>query len=145
MIVHIEGDMFTSSAAAFGHGVNVKAAMASGIAWEFVRRFPGLQEAYNLECNEGRLQPGGLFVYHSFKPVFNLASQEYPGADANLAWLEGSLRLTLAFCEKEGIPTLAIPRIGCGIGGLKWSDVGPLMERVSEDYPDIILEVWYLP
>ena len=29
--------------------------------------------------------------------------------------------------QEEGITSLAVPALGCGLGGLEWREVGPLM------------------
>ncbi len=53
-----------------------------------------------------------------------------------LGWLQENYR-------KEGIESLAIPALGCGLGSLEWRVVGPLLCRhlVVLDIP-----VWlYLP
>jgi hypothetical protein len=58
------------------------------------------------------------------------------GIEQGLQWLRDNYK-------KEGITSLAIPALGCGLGRLKWSDVGPLM---CEYLSTLDIPVWiYLP
>ena len=43
--------------------------------------------------------------------------------------IEGGLQWVRDNFRKQGIQSLAIPALGCGLGRLKWKDVGPLMCR----------------
>jgi hypothetical protein len=48
-------------------------------------------------------------------------------------------------CKKDGrTPVLAIPQIGCGIGGLEWSKVETLLKSVEILNPGFQFEVWSL-
>ncbi|MDJ1184333.1 macro domain-containing protein [Roseofilum casamattae] len=43
--------------------------------------------------------------------------------------IEGGLQWLRDNAIKQGIESLAMPALGCGLGKLEWSDVGPLMCR----------------
>ena len=58
------------------------------------------------------------------------------GIEEGLAWIRSN-------CTKENIRSLAIPALGCGLGGLDWKDVGPLMCSYLRDI-SIHVEI-YLP
>ena len=146
-ITFVTGDLFDTQYPAIGQGVNIKGLMGSGIAPVIRNRFPAVYPPYKKACDEGTLLPG-MMLPVEVEPgfwVFNLASQDLPGANANLDWLEASLEETFKFCKENAIPGFSIPRIGAGIGGLDWADVKPLLIEVSERYPDIELEVVSLP
>jgi O-acetyl-ADP-ribose deacetylase (regulator of RNase III) len=42
---------------------------------------------------------------------------------------------------RNGVKRIGMPRIGCGIGGLRWEDVRPLVERAARDV-DIVAVEW---
>ena len=46
--------------------------------------------------------------------------------EAGLAWCKDH-------CIAEGVQSLAIPALGCGLGGLEWASVGPTMCRYLHD------------
>lgn len=43
--------------------------------------------------------------------------------------IEGGLDWVKNNFQHEGIRSLAMPALGCGLGNLNWSEVGPLMCR----------------
>jgi O-acetyl-ADP-ribose deacetylase (regulator of RNase III) len=143
-LIHRDGDMFTSDAPAQAQGVNVDGLMGAGIAPIFKRKHPAMFEEYARLCAEGVLLPGEVHAWVSPEiTIFNVASQDRPGANARIEWLESSMSEALAQAEQMGFDRIAMPRIGCGIGGLDWADVEPLLERLAgEQTCDI--EVWTL-
>lgn len=139
------GDLFTSDAPALGHGVNCKGLMGAGIAIQFRRGYPGMYAEYRKLCVEKLLRPGQIYPYRAGdRTIVNIASQEYPGPDASLRWLELGLSAALEYCVERELAALAIPRIGCGIGGLAWLDAKHVMTEVASSFDTVTLEVWTL-
>lgn len=130
-VAHRKGDVLT--APAFGHGCNCKGAMGAGVAALVRDRFPEAHAEYVKLCRSGVFKPG--VVHHAVERgvhVFNLATQEFPGPDARVEWIEASVGRALEMCESLGIPELAIPWLGCGIGGLARPLVLKALERAAE-------------
>ena len=142
-LIHLSGDLFTSDAPALAHGVNIDGFMASGIAPIFRAKFPGMYDSYREACHSNRLLAGGVFIWPGTPIVYNLASQDRPGPNARIGWLEQAMTLALVDADVNGFDRIAIPRIGCGIGGLDWDDVEPLLERVASQFTCDI-EAWTL-
>lgn len=138
------GNIIDTTLPAVGHGVNCKGLMASGLADYLRKVFPEIEPPYIAACEDGSLQPGGFQIVptHTGLLIFNLASQDKPGADASYEWLEESLSLAFAHISVNGIHGIALPRIGAGIGGLEWVKVKALVERVAEAYPRVEVELW---
>ena len=140
----MHGDLFTSTADAIGHGVNCKGVMGAGIAKQFRARYPDMYQEYRRICAEGLLLPGEIHTYTSpGVRVINIASQEHPGPNANLYWLTTGVASALLYCKMQGLTTLALPRIGCGIGGLAWDDVYLALDNLTA-MTVVRLEVWTL-
>jgi len=136
------GNLFTSDAPAIGHGVNVDGLMGAGIAVQFRTLFPEMYRQYAALCASGSLNPGEVFLYHSPNfIVYNIASQDRPGKNARLEWLEDGLRASVAHAEGMGLDRIALPQIGCGIGGLDLTDVRGLMQDV-EMGTSVQFELW---
>lgn len=145
-LVQQVGDLFDSKQPALGHGVNVHGVMGSGIAPIFKRLFPEIWEPYSTACRTGMLKPGSVLpVASQGRWILNIASQDAPGANAQMKWLEEGLDASFAWMRAEKVSGLAIPRIGAGIGGLEWEDVLDLLERKADENDDLVLEVWSLP
>lgn len=114
------GDIFTSDAKAIGHGVNCKGKMGAGIAKQFRSKFPKEYfEEYERVCLSGDLTPGKIHMWDSgTQMIYNIASQNELGRDAREAWLTSGLMEVAMETDSVGNNRVAIPAIGCGIGGL---------------------------
>lgn len=132
----VEGNVFEVGAPAIGHGVNVRGVMGAGVAVGFRNSFPEMHAEYQLRCATGELEPGEVFHWveeESGLHIFNLASQDEPGPNARLEWLVASAGRALSIADEYGVPYIAIPQIGCGIGGLEWEDVKRSLEQVERN------------
>jgi O-acetyl-ADP-ribose deacetylase (regulator of RNase III) len=151
------GDLLLSDEKAIAHGCNTKGAYGAGIAGQIAKRFPKAKDMYLSDLNNFKLgsvqtvwcldrisrdDEGGPRT----KWIFNLATQRNPGADASL-WAIFLAFANLAEACYEGFSRIAIPRIGCGIGGLEWDQVGPTIKRAIEcsSTPDLVIAVYDLP
>lgn len=150
-LTHKTGDMFTTYAPALAHGVNTQGVMGAGIALEFKRRFPGMYEEYKTICANGSFHPGEAYAYEAGTGqlgaklwVYNIASQEFPGANARMDLLEWGLNAVFMHADANGVKTIAFPRIGSGIGGLDEAEVEALIERTVSFF-DVNVELWSYP
>lgn len=144
MLKQINGDIFTTQRHAIGHGVNLHGVMGSGIAKTVKTLYPAVFPPYQRACHSGLLTTGGMLPVEVAKDrwILNMASQDKPGANARLDWLEDSLDAALHFVNMKNLDGLALPRIGAGIGGLEWDDVLEIIEKKSEEFPELIIEAW---
>ena len=127
------GDLFAADTDAIAHGVNCKGVMGAGIAAEFSRRYPEMKTKYIERCNVGLLRPSAYFFWAGNRPlIYNLATQMFPGSNARLTWIWRSVNGMLTHAESLGIKSIGIPRIGCGIGGLKWENVSFVLYDLAE-------------
>lgn len=152
-MIEKNGDIFTTDAKYIAHGVNCKGLMGAGIAKEFKQRFPEMHAGYVSRCADGRLTPGGFWVGtgmldgRTVLPV-NLASQDEPGANARYNYLFSAVQ---TFAHEASHPArlhmyggiVAIPEIGCGIGGLEWDRVKYMLICIEKMYPNIEFEAWH--
>ena len=131
-IEYREGDLFAQpDLQALSHGVNCHGKMGAGIAVEFRKRFPAMHEKYVNHCKAGRLKLGMVFPWHEQEDfwVYNMASQDKPGRNASLAAVDATLAKVIDHMEKNGVKSLGLPLIGCGIGGLSWPQVRAIFEK----------------
>lgn len=148
------GDLFTSSAAYLGHGVNLRGMMGAGIAKTFRERYPINYAEYKKACAYGTLSLGDVLVIpereenNRLRLITNLATQDLPGPNAEYKAVFGSL---FSWAEKASRPErlskfggiMAIPEIGCGIGGLELPKVKAIVKAVEYCFPDIEFEMWH--
>lgn len=139
-----QGDLFESTAGAYAHGVNTAGVMGAGIAAGFRDRYPDMYELYRAQCTLGGLRPGSVLEWHDpggDRWIYNVASQDHPGPHARLDWLVDGFADAMDHADIHGVNTIAIPRIGCGIGGLLWTDVRPALAGLFMGRK-VNVEVW---
>lgn len=132
MIHFIQGDLFVNKmhAAAFAHGCNCVGVMGAGIAKMFRLRWPGMYANYRAECWRKSFRPGDSLPYLEKEQwIFCLGTQYQVGPDARLAWVERAASEMLKQADYLGIRSIAMPAVGCGIGGLQWVDVKEIFRQ----------------
>ena len=148
MITYITGDMFDSKADALAHGVNTYGQMSGGIAVAFKERYPYMHAAYQAECEDGWLRGGDVMTWsekYNDQWIYNLATQIPPGANAKYTFVAASMSRMFEHAYDHFVRTIAMPKIGCGIGGLEWPVVESIIEDLITAYEcEINVEVWSL-
>lgn len=137
-VEHRTGDLFAQTdLPAIGQGVNTQGKMGSGIAPVFKRYWPDMYEEYRQRCLNGELTVGGLHTWQAPSGVwiYNLASQQQTGRDARLDAIESSLALAIAHAHAHEVTAIGVPRIGAGIGGLRWDDVLGVIHSLADNDP----------
>ena len=153
-ITLIQGDMFFSQMQTLTISVNTVGVMGKGLASRAKYQFPDVYVIYQDACRSNKLKPGRPFLYKREAPMDSeLADETLPLNSPNSKkwfllfptkrhWREKSLlediEKGLEWLRKnyksEGIQSLAIPALGCGLGGLAWGVVGPLMCKYFVDF-----------
>ena len=128
MITYATGSIFDSSAQTLACLVNTVGVMGAGLALAFKRRYPKLLPAYRDACNNGLLRPGVPWVWHEvlcFPTKRDWRdSSDIGDISQGLAWIERN---------QHRFASLALPALGCGLGGLAWADVREYIERYLSD------------
>lgn len=137
------GDVFTTDAKAVGHGVNTVGVMGAGIAKTVRERFPDNYAKYRAACGFNALELGScLMVKEHGTIIVNMATQGNPGPNATYDAVSKASIFAAERLMSRGIDTLAIPMIGCGIGGLEWPPVESILKTVEHFVPGFQFEVW---
>ena len=132
---------------ALGHGCNCVGVMG-GLAAKVEQRWPALAADYRAKCDEGTFTLGTAFPWLDEKTgvwIYNLATQQQPGADARINAIADSVRAAIVHAREHRVPTIYLPRIGAGIGGLDWDDVRATLETVDAEADAVELVVVTLP
>ena len=145
----VEGNLLSIAerGEAFGHGCNCEGVMG-GLAAKVEQRWPALAADYRAACRAGTFTVGGVLPWLDEETgvwIYNLATQQHPGADARLDAIADSVRAALSHARDHGIRTIHLPRIGAGIGGLDWDDVRATLETADGEAADVDLVVVSLP
>lgn len=142
MIQLTHGDILTADADALVNTVNCVGVMGRGIALQFKRSFPANFKAYAETCKAGAVEPGRMFVFEtgrltSPRYIINFPTKRHWRAKSRLQDIEAGLDDLVRVLEARKIRSVAIPPLGCGLGGLDWSDVYPLIEAALAGVPSV--------
>ena len=128
MIEFVQGNLFDADVEAIVNAVNCVGVMGKGIALEFKKRFPNNFIAYKAACDAGELQLGRVFTYDhglSAKPryIVNFPTKDHWRDGSHLGDIRTGLESLVAELDRLRIRSIAIPALGCGLGGLNWQEV----------------------
>ena len=139
-MIERSGDLFTPGPETFaiciptnGEVTKGSAVMGAGLALAAKRCVPGIERLLGRKLIE---EGNHVFFLTSAGLPFNLVS--FPTKDrwrepSSLALIERSARELRILVEAKLPPasslSVALPRVGCGLGGLRWSVVAPILLR----------------
>lgn len=137
-IIHVtSGDIIESTAQTIACPVNLRGVMGCGLARTMAETYPGLLKQYRLDCllKDLTLDHPTVIDVSATKKVLCVATKDDWRRPSKLEWIAGNLLYIAEYYDVLGITSLALPRLGCGAGGLQWSDVRPLIHRYLSDVP----------
>lgn len=145
MIELKHSDLLKQDAEALVNAVNCVGVMGREIALQFRRTFPKNFEAYEHACKRGEVRPGSMLVFETGRPknpryVINFPTKRHWRDKSRLTDIESGLEALVAEVKRLGIRTIALPALGCGLGGLEWLDVHPRIEKAFSGVPKV--HVW---
>ena len=122
--------------------VNCVGVMGKGIALQFKNKWPANFSAYAAACKAKQLQPGRMFIFDSgglAKPnyIVNFPTKDHWRGKSHIEFIRDGLADLVVQIKRLGIISIAIPPLGCGNGGLDWSEVRPLIEQAFADLPEV--------
>ena len=143
MIKALIGDMFQSKAEVIVNTVNCVGVMGKGVAAEFKKRYPKMFADYSARCAAKKVKLGEPYLYRDVlgTEVINFPTKDHWRSPSRLADIEHGLNYFAQHYADWGITSIALPPLGCGNGGLEWSEVGPLIYDKLHRLP-ISIEVY---
>lgn len=141
MIHELSGDILLSGAKAIVQGVAPNDDFLHGLALQLRERMPSMYKDFRHFCQTRHPKSGSLWTWMSAdgRYIVNLLTREAaydhgskPG-DATLSHVNHALHALRGLVEKEHLTSLALPRLACGINGLDWDEVKPLIEKQLGD------------
>lgn len=153
MINYKKGNLMSCEEEAFGHGANCKKTMGKGVAKFVKEKYPELYMAdQNSPTTENeRLGNFTKAKLRNGKTGYNIYSQfdyrkKYGDSDINVNYraLESGIKNTLEDMVKNGLKSLALPKIGCGLAGGDWAIVENMLNKLSEKYSEISITIYEL-
>lgn len=151
-------DLLAEEAEALVNTVNCKGVMGKGLALQFKKKFGANFDAYARACKRGAVRPGRMFVfdleqepagrnqpalalsfaeepvvYSTHEPqhpryIINFPTKDHWRNKSCMQYINDGLEDLVREIRTRGIQSIAVPALGCDLGGLDWVEVRPRIE-----------------
>ncbi len=147
MIEYKTGNLFETEADAIVNTVNCVGVMGKGIALQFKERFPENYKAYEKACKLEQIEPGKMFVFKESPIVapfyiINFPTKRHWRGKSRIQDIQAGLKDLVRIIRDLNIKSIALPPLGCGLGGLNWNEVKPLIEIELQSLTEVKIEVF---
>jgi len=143
---YINGDIFKSNAAIVVNPVNCFGVSGAGLALEFKKRFPLAYEQYRKWCKASHERMGDFLVVRgdSKHHIAHIPTKYHWRDKSDMEAIEESLLNLFHYMSEHHIVSIALPALGCGLGGLSFAEFKKVVEQPCFTEAGIAIEV-YLP
>ncbi|MCY7022677.1 macro domain-containing protein [Streptococcus sanguinis] len=143
VIKYIQGDIFESKCQAIINTVNCEGKMGKGLAYQFKKKFPEMEQDYVKVCKKGELYPGKLHIYQENKfLIINFPTKNKWREKSKIEYIINGLKKLKEEIVRRDIKSVAIPPLGAGNGGLNWNEVKSEINKELLDVKDVVFEVY---
>ena len=171
MVEYKTGDILAADVAAFVNTVNCVGVMGRGIALHFKKAFPENFKAYAAACQREEVQPGRMFVFDlktstpaaevsgtmlwqgdlfdsgadregGPRYIVNFPTKRHWRDKSRMEDIESGLAALAHEIRKRNIRSIALPALGCGLGGLDWVVVRECIESRLRKLNDVKIVVF---
>lgn len=147
MINLTSGDILKSNAEAIVNTVNCVGVMGRGIALQFKKAYPQNFKYYAAACKKNEVKPGEIFVFETGsllgpKYILNFPTKRHWKEKSRMEDIESGLKDLIHVIQKYDIRSIAIPPLGCGLGGLKWADVLPKIQLALQGLSGVDIAIY---
>jgi len=138
----MRGNLLEADVEAVVNTVNTEGIMGKGIALQFRKAYPENYDAYKRACEVGEVQPGSMFIHDQRslanpRYIINFPTKRHWRANSRMEDIESGLAALVKDVKRLGVRSVAVPPLGCGLGGLSWREVQPRMHQAFEELPEV--------
>jgi O-acetyl-ADP-ribose deacetylase (regulator of RNase III) len=138
-----DSDILRDKAEALVNPVNCVGVMGAGLAKAFLLKFNDDTNYFNAHyislCQSKALRPGKCFIHFRHteinKYIIFFPTKDHFKDPSKLEFIEEGLLSLEGIVKELKISSIAMPKLGCGLGGLDYNDVKPLIEAFVDRVP----------
>jgi len=141
------GNILNADTEAVVNTVNCVGVMGKGLALQFKKAFPENFKAYESACRHSEIGPGRMFVFetgHIVNPryIINFPTKRHWRDRSHYKDIVAGSKALVAELRSHNIGSIAIPPLGCGLGGLDWEKVRVIIEEAFSAAPDVLIKLF---
>jgi O-acetyl-ADP-ribose deacetylase (regulator of RNase III) len=142
MITFKTGNLLAEPAEALVNTVNCVGVMGRGVALQFKTIYPQNFKAYAAACKREEVQPGKMFIFQisqltNPKYIINFPTKRHWKGKSRIEDITSGLQDLVEEVKTRSIQSIALPPLGCGLGGLDWQQVKPMIEAAFAALPNV--------
>jgi O-acetyl-ADP-ribose deacetylase (regulator of RNase III) len=113
--------------------VNTVGVAGAGLAVAWAKKHPEAARLYKTACRNYSFGIGNIFVVTTTpinKPLQHFLcfpTKEHWRNPSRMEYIEAGLPVLAKTCERLQLTSIAVPALGCGLGGLRWQDIKPVL------------------
>ncbi len=147
MIIYKQGNIFEEDLEALVNPVNCVGVMGAGLALQFKNRYPDNYKFYVKAWKDGQFESGDIFCHilegkGNPKFILNFPTKRHWRDPSKIEYIQEGLQTLAVSIQLNEIKSIGIPALGCGLGGLDWKDVKPLMDEHLSVFDDVKIIVF---
>lgn len=137
---YVNGDLLDSGCIGLVNPVNCVGVAGAGLAKQFKDRWPQQVAEYTDFCRAGKMRPGVIHeaLLPSGQSILSVPTKRHFRDQSRLADIRLGVRELAEWLRREST-TIAIPPLGCGLGGLSKPEV---MELIEQELSGIQAGIW---
>jgi O-acetyl-ADP-ribose deacetylase (regulator of RNase III) len=137
-----KGNLLDADAEVMVNTVNCVGYMGKGVALQFKKAFPENFKAYERSCRASQVRPGTMFVFArgtitNPRYIVNFPTKRHWRGPSRIEDIATGLQALVQEVRRLGVASVAIPPLGCGLGGLDWRVVRPMIESAFAELPGV--------
>jgi len=142
MIRYARGNLLEAQVEALVNPVNEVGVMGKGLALMFRDAFPESARVYEAACARKEVHVGSVFVTETGallgpRWIVHFPTKKHWRDPSRIEWVHRGLADLVRVLRERQIRSVAIPPLGCGLGGLAWTAVRGEIESVLAGIPAI--------
>ena len=147
MLEYTTGNLLEADADALVNTVNEVGVMGKGVALQFREAFPVSAREYITAARRKQVRVGHVMVTRNQslngpRWIIHFPTKRHWRHPSRLVWVKEGLKDLVRVIKEEDIRSIALPPLGCGNGGLNWSDVRGEIEAAFRDVPEVRVIVY---
>lgn len=131
--IYYDMDILADSSDGIVIPVNTVGVPGAGLALVWAKKYPGAASLYKTACKSHSFGIGNILVVKTTsidKPLQHFLcfpTKVHWCNPSRMEYIEAGLPVLAKTCEHLQLVSIAIPALGCGLGGLRWQDVNPVL------------------